>query len=95
MKASFSFPPNVTMMFGDQGIALRLVLNIPKNLRDYVPHKNKGRGKKFNTFIVERQVEGAPSRENLENIYSGLLKQAMFEVRVCKLKKILQENTKK
>lgn len=90
MKTNINLPDNCTLIFSEKRIAMRVTLNIPKELVEYIPKFYLGRGKKFNTFVLHSEVTDCTYKA-IHSTYNSMVGRAMLLVRYYKLSKLLRE----
>ena len=90
MKIDINLPDNCTLIFSEKGIAMRVTLNIPRDLVEYIPKFYLDRGKKFNTFILRSNITDC-TYEGIHSMYNSMVGRAMLLIRYYKLSKLLRE----
>lgn len=90
MKTNIDLPDNCTLIFSEKEIAMRVTLNIPRDLVEYIPKFYLSRGKKFNTFVLRSKITEV-SYEAIHSMYNSMVGRAMLLIRYYKLSKLLRE----
>lgn len=88
-------PDNCTLIFHANGIKVRISLNIPKELRNFIPIDKTHKATEFYIYWVQFDLESKYCNDkNIRSIYNKLLNAAMRDVRVAK-QKFLQHQINK
>lgn len=90
MKTNLNIPDNCTLIFNKEGLEMRVTLNIPKDLVEYVPKFYLDKGEKFNTFVLRSKVINC-TYEGIHSKYNSMVERAMLLIRYYKLSKLLRE----
>lgn len=87
MKSNLELPDNVSLNFDANGVFVRVVLNIPKELVKYVSPNNLSKGGTFNTYQIQQHILSSNISKNvIMEVYRVLLARAMANVRGYKSK---------
>jgi hypothetical protein len=81
----FDIPDNCSVSFHDQGIRVRVSLNVPEELQPFIPKESLAKGKEFCVFWVSQDIRWKEcSKSLIEKSYHLLLNRVMQNVRVKK-----------
>jgi hypothetical protein len=87
MKTNLDLPDNVTLKFDANGVFVRVVLNVPKELVPYISPNNRSQGTTFNTYQIHQHIPSIHiSYKTIMEVYQVLLTRAMSNVRAYKAK---------
>lgn len=90
MKTNLAIPDNCILIFTKEGLTMRVTLNIPKDLVEYIPKSYLCKGKKFNTFVLISEVTDC-TYDGIHSKYNSMVRKAMRMVRYYKIVKLLRE----
>lgn len=90
MKTNLAIPDNCILIFTEEGLKMRVTLNIPKDLVEYIPKFYLDKGKKFNTFVLISEVTDC-TRGGIHSKYNSMVRKAMRMVRYYKIVKLSRE----
>ena len=86
MKTSgLDIPDNCTLIFHANGIKVRVSLNIPKELRKFIPKERLHKADEFFVYWIQKDIPlEFCSAKNIKEVYEHLLNTAMQNVRMRK-----------
>lgn len=86
MKTSgLDIPDNCTLIFHANGIKVRVSLNIPKELRKFIPKERLHKADEFFIYWIQKDIPlEFCSAKNIKDTYEYLLNVAMQNVRMRK-----------
>lgn len=86
MKTSgLDIPDNCTLIFHANGIKVRVSLNIPKELRKFIPKERLYKADEFFIYWIQKDIPlEFCSAKNIKDTYEYLLNVAMQNVRMRK-----------
>jgi hypothetical protein len=75
--------PNCHIEFDNEGIILKVSLNIEPGMKKYLSPQNVFKGKQMLVYSVKKRVEIA-TLKGMETVYSHLMAKAMINCRIAK-----------